>query len=95
MATLQEQIAARDDEDLKNRMVAAAERQHIPQPKQWVEENMGRLVSTPIGDTTISDVHAYAVATYNPPPRPGANPAAVTDPQILDAVSSAFNPTGA
>lgn len=37
---------------------------------------------------TISDVHAYAVATYSPTPSPGANPAAVTDTFIEAAVKA-------
>ena len=91
MATLDQQIRASKDDDLKERMVAAAERKGIPFPQVWVEQNMGKLVITPIDNTTVADVHAYAVATYNPVPRPGANPAAVTDDQILAAVQAAFN----
>lgn len=92
MATLSQHIAARNDDDLAERLVAAAEQAGVPQPAQWVEQHRGRLVSVPIGDTTVADVHAYAVATYNPTPRPGANPAAVTDAQLAQAVDAVFNP---
>lgn len=45
-------------------------------------------ILTPIDGTTVADVHAYAVATYQPTPRPGVNPAAVTDTQIAAAVAA-------
>lgn len=92
MATLSQHIAARNDDDLAERLVAAAEQAGIPQPEQWVEQHRGRLVSVPIGGENLADVHAYAVATYSPPPRPGANPAAVTDALIAQAVDAVFNP---
>ena len=37
----------------------------------------------------VASVYAYAVATYDPPPTPGANPAAVTDAYIRAAVAAA------
>lgn len=86
MATLAEHITARNDADLLARFVAAAEMEGIDNPQGWAEQHRGELVSAKIGDTTCSDVHAYAVATYQPTPRPGANPAAVTDDQIKAAV---------
>lgn len=88
MATLAEHITARNDADLLARFVAAAEMAGIDNPQGWAEQHRGELVSAKIGDTTCSDVHAYAVATYKPTPRPGANPAAVTDPQIVAAVKA-------
>lgn len=88
MATIAEHIAARNDADLRERFVAAAERAGIDAPAHWVDSLMGRLVDTDIGETSVGDVHAYAVATYEPTPRPGQNPAAVTDPQIEAAVAS-------
>ena len=57
-------------------------------PQAWAETHRGALVSTDIGDTTVADVHAYAVATYEPTPRPGENPSAVTDDQIEAAVAA-------
>lgn len=88
MATLAQHTAARNDNDLLTRLIAAAEQAGIPNAQQWAEQHRGALVSTQIGDTTIADVHAYAVATYNPTPRPGENPAAVTDAQIAQAVQA-------
>ena len=88
MATIAEHIAARNDLDLLARLVAAAERAGIDNAQAWAETHRGALVSTDIGDTTVADVHAYAVATYEPTPRPGENPSAVTDDQIEAAVAA-------
>ena len=88
MATLAQHTAARNDTDLLTRLIAAAEQAGIPNAQQWAEQHRGALVSTQIGDTTIADVHAYAVATHDPTPRPGENPAAVTDAQIAQAVQA-------
>lgn len=88
MATLAEHIAARNDADLLARFVAAAEMAGIDNPQGWAEAHRGEIVCAKIGDTTVSDVHAYAVATYQPTSRPGANPAAVTDQQIIAAVNA-------
>lgn len=88
MPTIAEHIAARNDQDLRERFVAAAERSGIDAPAHWVDSQMGRLVSADIGGTSTADVHAYAVATYEPTPRPGQNAAAVTDPQIEAAVAA-------
>ena len=87
MATLNEHISARNDADLLARFVAAVEVAGIDNPQGWAEAHRGELVAAKVDDdNTVSDVHAYAVATYQPTPRPGANPAAVTDPQIMAAV---------
>lgn len=88
MASLAQHIEARNDGDLLARFVAAAEQAGVPNPQQWTEQNRGALVATPIDGTTVADVHAYAVATYQPTPRPGVNPAAVTDTQIAAAVAA-------
>lgn len=88
MATIAEHIAARNDADLRGRLVAAAEREGIPAAAHWVESQVGQLVAADLGGTTVADVHAYAVATYEPSPRPGQNPAAVTDAQIEAAVQA-------
>jgi len=96
--TTAQHIAARDDEDLRKRFVAAAERAHIPNPASFVESNIGRLVSTEISSgTTITTVHAYAVGQYEIakdalPPAPGLNPAAVTDEQLASVVGSVWTP---
>ena len=89
MATLAEHIAARNDADLLARFVAAAEVAGIDNPQGWAEAHRGELVAARVdNDHTVSDVHAYAVSTYQPAPRPGANPAAVTDDQIKAAVKA-------
>ena len=89
MATLAEHITARNDADLLARFVAAAEMAGLDNPQGWAEQHRGELVSAKVDDDhTVSDVHAYAVATYQPTPRPGANPAAVTDNQIMAAVKA-------
>lgn len=89
MATLAQHTAARKDDDLLARFIAAAEQLGISnEASLWVEQNRGRLVAVDIANTTVADVHAYAVATYSPTPRPGENPAAVTDDQIRAAIEA-------
>ena len=59
--TTAQHIAARNDEDLFDRLVATAEQQGIDQAEQFVQMNLGKLVSTKVdGDNTITTVHAYA-----------------------------------
>ena len=59
--TTAQHIAARNDEDLFDRLVATAEQQGIDQAEQFVRMNIGKLVSTKVeGDNTITTVHAYA-----------------------------------
>lgn len=87
MATLAQHIAARNDADLLARFIAAAEVAGVDNPQGWAEQHRGELVAARVDDDhTLSDVHAYAVATYQPTPRPGANPEAVTDDQIKAVV---------
>lgn len=93
MATIAQHNAARNDYDLLARFVGAAEQAGVPSAQMWAEQHRGALVSTQIGDTTVSDVFAFAVSTYNPTPRPGENPAAVTDAQIAQAVQAVKNAT--
>lgn len=92
MATSAQHIAARNDNDLLARLIAVAEQNDIPNAQQWVEANRGRLVAVTVEGTTLADVHAYAVATYVPAPRPGENPAAVTDAQLAAAVAALAPP---
>ena len=88
MATLAQHIAARNDADLLARFVAAAEVTGIDNPQGWAEQHRGELVAADIGGTSVSDVHAYAVAQYQPTPRPGSDPARITDDQIVAAVKA-------
>ena len=94
--TTAQHIAARDDIDLVARLIAAAEQAHIPNPDSFVRTNVGKLISTQIGDgSTITAVHAYASTVYQQavaalPPKPGANPAAVTDTQLTQAIQAVW-----
>ncbi|WP_210651352.1 hypothetical protein [Nocardioides sp. SYSU D00065] len=98
MPTIAQHIAARDDRDLQQRLVAAAEMSGVPAPARWVAEHSGALACTPIeapdgSTTTIADVHAYAAAVYADKladlgPLPGANAAAVTDDHLKAAVAA-------
>ena len=83
--------AAAADPDLLDRITAAAAAAGVTNPQAWAQMNALRVASEPItsdGDT-VASVYAYAVATYDPPPTPGANPAAVTDTYIRAAVAAA------
>ena len=86
--------AAAADPDLLARITAAAASAGVTNPQAWAQMNALNVVSQPITGEggTVASVHAYAVATYNPPPRPGANPAAVTDAYIRAAVAAARGP---
>lgn len=94
--TTTQHIAARDDQDLTARLIAAAEQAHIPNPESFVEQNVGKLISTQIeGGTTLTAVHAYASSVYWQavaalPPKPGLNPAAVTDEQLTSAIQAVW-----
>lgn len=94
MATIADIQAARDDADLRARIETAAEALGLG--TQWAHSQMGRLVAVTIesgGDaTTLADVYAYAAATYQPTPPPGANPAAVVDAMIYEAINAVNAP---
>lgn len=93
MATTNQHTAAREDPDLVRRFRATAEQLNVPNPHAWVEANIGRLIVVDIDSATpgvqnIADVHAYAVASYVPTPRPGADEAKILDTQLTKAVES-------
>lgn len=96
--TTSQHISARDDKDLIDRLIAAAEQAHIPSPESFVRMNVGKLISaetTP--GSTITTVHAYASTVRQTaldllPPLPGVNPAAVTDVQLAQAVRAVWAP---
>jgi hypothetical protein len=96
--TTAQHIAARDDTELISRLVAAAEQAHIPNPERFVWDNRGIIISTDIGEgSTITTVHAYASTVYEQavaalPPKPGLNPAAVTDSQLSAALQAVYQP---
>ncbi|RUQ06983.1 hypothetical protein D8M34_05805 [Microbacterium sp. HSID17254] len=93
-ATTTQHINARNDPDLLDRFIAAAEQAHVDDASRWVQANMGRLVTIDVaGGQTIADVHAFAHATREAhiaatPPRPGADLAAVTDIQLGAAIEA-------
>lgn len=97
--TTAQHIAASRDQDLRERLVAIAEQQHIPNPQAFVEQNLGKLISTEIAEgTTVTTVHAYASQVYQDavaalPLKPGLNPAAVTDAQLNTAVTAVWQPS--
>lgn len=97
--TTAQHIAARNDKDLLDRLVAVAEQAQIPNAAEFVQTQMGRLVSTPIdGDSTITTVHAYASqvreeAVKQLPLPAGLNPAAVTDQQLSTAIQAVWEPS--
>lgn len=88
MATTAQHNAARNDTDLLARLIAAAEKAGVPNAQQWVETNRGALVAADIDGSTLADVHAYAVATYDPTPRPGEDAAKITDVQLTAAIEA-------
>lgn len=94
MATTEDHIEARNDPDLLDRFVAAAEQRDMENARDWVMANMGRLVNQDIAaGQTISDVHAFARITRDHylaavPERPGANLSAVTDANLHAAIES-------
>lgn len=99
MATTTQHINARNDPDLLDRFIAAAEQANVENASAWVQANMGRLVTVKVdGAQTVSDVHAYADEVRDAyikatPERPGANLGAVTDPHLLTAIN-AIMPSG-
>ena len=90
MTSIADLIAASTDTDLRARVRAAADARGLP--LNWTDLHMGRLVATEIGadgePTSIARVYGYALATYEPTPRPGENPAAVLDSMIFDAIDA-------
>lgn len=81
-------IAASNDSDLLARAVALGATVGLTQAD--VEAARTRLASAPADSdgATIASVYEYAAATYTPTPRPGENPAAVTDAHILHALGT-------
>ena len=81
-------IAASNDSDLLARAVALGATVGLTQAD--VEAQRTKLASAPVDSegNTIASVYEYAEATYKPTPRPGENPAAVTDAHILHALGT-------
>ena len=81
-------IAASNDSDLLARAVALGATVGLTQAD--VESQRTKLASAPVDSegNTVASVYEYAEATYKPTPRPGENPAAVTDTHILHALGT-------
>lgn len=99
MATTTQHINARNDPDLLDRFIAAAEQAGVEDASRIVQANMGKLVTQPVGDAqVIADVHAFAATARDEylaatPDRPGADLARVTDAQLASAIRAVFAPT--
>lgn len=77
MATTTQHIIARNDPDLLDRFVAAAEQEGVPDASAWVQANLGALIAAEVeGGQVIA-------AT---PERAGASLAAVTDTHLTTAL---------
>lgn len=81
-------IAAARDSDLRARLIALGAINNYSAGE--VELAITRIVAAPVTESgeTISSVYEYAVANYEPAPRPGEDPAAVTDTHLLAAIES-------
>lgn len=79
-------VAAAQDGDLIELAATAAMVGVEGDPRQWAMTHALRLVSEPVGDSTVAAVFEYAVATYQPTPRPGADTTKVLDTQLVAAV---------
>ena len=101
MPTLAQINAAANDGDLRARLELAAAAAGIgptdTASRQAVWDRIVAVVSEPLETSAsgqcIADVLAYAQTSYNAalaelPPTPGANPAAVTDEMLHEAVAS-------
>lgn len=98
--TTQDHMAARNDGDLRERLIAKAEMLGIDDPGQRIYQVMGRLVASPLtvtngegGTTTTSITEVYAFAAQRvrdhaaaTPPRPGEDLAAVLDTYLEAAL---------
>lgn len=84
-------IAASRDADLLQRAVALGATVGLTEAD--IRSRAHELAAAPVGegDSTVASVFEYAQATYEPTPRPGENPAAVTDAHLLHALQ-ALNP---
>lgn len=83
------------DDDLLERITAAAAAVGVDNPEAWAKMHARRIAAqqvTEAGDT-VASVYAYAAATYSPSPRPGENPAAVTDDYLRAAVAAVWQLT--
>ena len=86
-------IAAANDNDLLPRILAIGNGV-LGIKEQDIRDKIKVIVASPVngtGNDSIASVYAYAVNTYAPAPRPGENPAAVTDAHLEYALRSVFD----
>lgn len=76
------------DIDLTSRVSACAAQEGIPEPRQWVNDNMLVVAAAP----GWGEAWASAIAAGNE--APGRDPAVITDPMILAAVQPLAPPPG-
>lgn len=82
-------IEASRDTDLRDRFVAAAILAGKKNPETWVAMRLNALLMSEVGEgQKVVDVHAYAVASYSPPPRPGADDTKITDAHLAAAIAA-------
>lgn len=90
--TTEQYIVAKHDTDLLARLIAKAELLQVPDPSDWVYQNLTALMQAPITESdTIVTVFAYAKTTRDSyiaatPPAPGANLGAVTDDHLTTVI---------
>ena len=92
MASIADLQAAREDQDLRARFEVAAEA--IGLGTGWAAQQMGRLVAVETAVGNPAAAYASAALNYKPTPRPGQNPAAVTDEMIFAAIAAVNQPSG-
>ena len=65
-------------------MLREWEAQGIDAPQQWAETHAREIVATPVDSdgNTLGSLHAYAVASYTPAPRPGEDATKIADAAI-------------
>ena len=91
MATNLDHRIARQDHNIRERLVAAAEQEGVQMAEFWVEQNIGQLIAADVdpseeGESTIASVLAYKNANYVRQLRPGEDASAVTDAHLREAV---------
>lgn len=81
-------IAASSDQDLLQRAVALGATLGLTEAD--IRAQAYRLAAAPVASNgdTVASVYEYAAASYEPTPRPGENPAAVTDTHLLHALNT-------
>lgn len=83
-------LAAANDRDLTERMVALASEAGVEYADGFVQQNRHRLAAAQVDENgdTVASVYEYAVLTYKPTPTPGANLSAVTDDHLRAAIAA-------